>query len=46
VELCEQSLVTDCDDGTMKPDHGIKVFTEHMRDAMRKWVDHGQILHS
>lgn len=43
MELCEQSLVTDCDDGTMKPDHGIKVFTEHMRDAMRKmgrpWPD-------
>ncbi|KAI5800578.1 S-adenosyl-L-methionine-dependent methyltransferase [Pyronema domesticum] len=36
VELCEKSLVIQCDDGTMKPDHGIKVFTEYLRDAMRK----------
>ncbi|KAI5800577.1 S-adenosyl-L-methionine-dependent methyltransferase [Pyronema domesticum] len=43
VELGEQSLVMQCDDGTMKPDHGIKVFTDNLRAAMikmgRLWPD-------
>ncbi|KAI5815495.1 S-adenosyl-L-methionine-dependent methyltransferase [Pyronema omphalodes] len=36
VEINEQSLCVKSDDGTMKPDHGIKVFTEHLRAAMMK----------
>lgn len=43
MELGEQSLVMQCDDGTMKPDHGIKVFTDNLRAAMikmgRPWPD-------
>jgi hypothetical protein len=36
VELCEKSTIIQCDDGTMEPNHGIKVFTEYLRDAMKK----------
>lgn len=36
VELCENSLFIQCDDGTMKEDHGIKVFAEYLRAAMTK----------
>jgi hypothetical protein len=43
VEINEQSLVMESDDGTMKPDHGTKVFTDNVRAAMgkmgRPWPD-------
>ncbi|KAI5811847.1 S-adenosyl-L-methionine-dependent methyltransferase, partial [Pyronema omphalodes] len=36
VELCEYSLTVNCDDGTMKPDNGAKVYGEYLREAMTR----------
>jgi hypothetical protein len=36
VELLENTLNFQCDDGTMKPDHGGVVFLEHLREALEK----------
>ncbi|KAI5811881.1 S-adenosyl-L-methionine-dependent methyltransferase [Pyronema omphalodes] len=36
VELCEYSITVNCDDGTMKPDNGAKIYIDTMREAMRK----------
>ncbi|KAI5819276.1 S-adenosyl-L-methionine-dependent methyltransferase [Pyronema omphalodes] len=36
VEFCENSLTVHCDDGTMKPDHGSKIFLDKLREALRK----------
>ncbi|KAI5808399.1 S-adenosyl-L-methionine-dependent methyltransferase [Pyronema omphalodes] len=36
VELCEYSLTVNCDDGTMKPDNGLKIYTDHLRESMIK----------
>ncbi|KAI5811872.1 S-adenosyl-L-methionine-dependent methyltransferase [Pyronema omphalodes] len=34
VELCEYSITANCDDGTMKPDNGAKIYIEYLREAM------------
>ncbi|KAI5808401.1 S-adenosyl-L-methionine-dependent methyltransferase [Pyronema omphalodes] len=36
VELCEYSITVECDDGTMKPDNGVKVCTDYLRESMIK----------
>ncbi|KAI5819280.1 S-adenosyl-L-methionine-dependent methyltransferase [Pyronema omphalodes] len=35
VELCENSLTVHCDDGTMAPDHGVKIFLDKLREALQ-----------
>ncbi|KAI5820162.1 S-adenosyl-L-methionine-dependent methyltransferase [Pyronema omphalodes] len=36
VELCEYSMTINCDDGTMKPDNGAKLYMDHLRASMAK----------
>ncbi|KAI5811877.1 S-adenosyl-L-methionine-dependent methyltransferase [Pyronema omphalodes] len=36
VELCEYSVTLNCDDGTMKPNNGAKIYTDYLREAMIK----------
>ncbi|KAI5811886.1 S-adenosyl-L-methionine-dependent methyltransferase [Pyronema omphalodes] len=36
VELCEYSITCNCDDGTMQPDNGMKVFLETLHESMSK----------
>ncbi|KAI5796112.1 S-adenosyl-L-methionine-dependent methyltransferase [Pyronema domesticum] len=36
VELCEYSITLNCDDGTMKPDNGTKIWMDKLRESMIK----------
>jgi hypothetical protein len=36
VELCEYSISINCDDGTMTPDNGLKIYMDHLRESMIK----------
>ncbi|KAI5809441.1 S-adenosyl-L-methionine-dependent methyltransferase [Pyronema omphalodes] len=36
VELCEYGITANCDDGTMKPDNGMKIYADYLREAMSK----------
>ncbi|KAI5811880.1 S-adenosyl-L-methionine-dependent methyltransferase [Pyronema omphalodes] len=36
VELCEYSLTINCDDGSMKPDNGTKIYADYLRESMAK----------
>ncbi|KAI5811868.1 S-adenosyl-L-methionine-dependent methyltransferase [Pyronema omphalodes] len=36
VELCEYSITANCDDGTMKPDNGLKIWMDYLRESMIK----------
>ncbi|KAI5796126.1 S-adenosyl-L-methionine-dependent methyltransferase [Pyronema domesticum] len=38
VELCEYSITINCDDGTMKPDNGMKLYMDSLRESMTKMV--------
>ncbi|KAI5809234.1 S-adenosyl-L-methionine-dependent methyltransferase [Pyronema omphalodes] len=36
VELCDYSITLFCDDGTMKPDNGLKIWADLLRESMNK----------
>ncbi|CCX09307.1 S-adenosyl-L-methionine-dependent methyltransferase [Pyronema domesticum] len=36
VELCEMEIKCHCNDGSMKPDHGMKVYVDYLRESLEK----------